>query len=134
MKHSLRIKISKFETVDVKSRIVLLGGIVIMSVLTISLARSYSIFVKSNQEVSKAQKKVEDLKNEEVRLQENLDRVKSNEYIEKELRDKLGLAKEGEIVLVLPDEETLKKYAPDLDEEEEILPDPNWKKWLKLFF
>ena len=37
----------------------------------------------------------------------------SDEFIEKQLRDKLGLAKKGEIILILPDEETLKK-RPDL--------------------
>ncbi len=43
------------------------------------------------------------------------------------------MAKEGEIIIVLPDEEILGTLAPNLEEEEEALPDPNWKKWLKLF-
>ena len=43
------------------------------------------------------------------------------------------MAKEGEIVVILPDPETVRKFAPSIYTEEEPLPDPNWKKWLKLF-
>ena len=43
------------------------------------------------------------------------------------------MAKEGEIVVILPDEHILRKLAPDREIEEEVLPDPNWKKWMKLF-
>ena len=67
-------------------------------------------------------------------MEQRLAEVKGEEYIEKQLRDNLGLAKEGEIVVVLPDEEILRKIAPSVPEEEDILPDPTWKKWLKLFF
>ncbi|MDP3994252.1 MAG: hypothetical protein Q8P91_00270, partial [bacterium] len=59
--------------------------------------------------------------------------AKKQEYIEKQLRDKLGLSKEGETIVVLPDADTLRKLVPPIPGEEEILPDPNWKKWLKLF-
>jgi cell division protein FtsB len=76
---------------------------------------------------------VEKLKRENEELAKNLTKVKSQEYVEKQLRDKLGLAKEGETVVVLPDEDILRKLAPSLPVEEDYLPDPTWKKWLKLF-
>ena len=67
------------------------------------------------------QKKNEELK---VKLQE----AQSREFIEKIARDKLGLAKEGETVVILPPSEPeVTKSA-----EEKII--PNWQKWWKLFF
>jgi hypothetical protein len=42
--------------------------------------------------------------------------------------------KEGEVIVVLPDEDILRKLAPLLPTEENTLPEPNWKKWEKLFF
>ena len=77
---------------------------------------------------------VRKLEEENQNLEKKVEEVTSDDYIEKQIRDKLGLAKEGEIVLVLPEPEVLKKFAPKIEEEEEILPDPNWKKWIKLFF
>jgi 2-phospho-L-lactate guanylyltransferase (CobY/MobA/RfbA family) len=76
---------------------------------------------------------VKELQRENRKLKRDLQEKESEEFIEKELRNKLNLAKKGEIVVVLPDEEILRKLAPERVEEEEALPDPNWKKWLKLF-
>ena len=62
-----------------------------------------------------------------------MEKVQSDIYIEKQMRDKLGLAKEEEVVIIMPDEEILRKLAPTYPEEEQTLPDPNWKKWAQLF-
>ena len=100
----------------------------------VSLIRNILRVVESNKRIEKAQDQVERLKKENEELEEKLAVTRSEGYIEKQLRDKLGLAKEGEIVIVLPDEKILETLAPSLEEEEETLPDPNWKKWLKLFY
>ena len=99
-----------------------------------SLIRNILRVVESNKRIEKAQDRVEKLKGENEKLEEKLAVTRSEGYIEKQLRDKLGLAKEGEIVIVLPDEKILETFAPSLEEEEETLPDPNWKKWLKMFY
>lgn len=102
--------------------------------LSSSLFRSYQRAAKTKAVIDREKTKVEELKKENTKLGEDLARVKSEEFIERQLRDKLGLAKPGEIVLVLPDAETLKKLAPPLEREEDVLPDPPWKKWQRLFF
>jgi cell division protein FtsB len=102
-------------------------------VLLLSLARNVLRIRKSGLKISEAQQKVDKLKVENQELQQKLSEVTQGDYIEKQLRDKLGMAKEGEIVVVLPDDETLRKLAPRPVEEEETLPDPNWKKWVHLF-
>lgn len=105
----------------------------VVVLLFISLVRNIAKSIQVGNRIKAENAKLEELKNEKSQLEKKLAETQSAEYIEKQLRNKLGLAKEGEIVLVLPDEETLKKMAPEDMEPEEVLPDPTWKKWLKLF-
>lgn len=99
----------------------------------VSLFRNFSRAKSSGNRIENARERVEELKRENEKLRRDLQEKESEEFIEKELRDKLNLAKEGEIVVVLPEEEILRKLAPERIEEEEVLPDPNWMKWMKLF-
>ena len=97
-------------------------GLLLLIGLSTSLVRSYQKAAKTKALVEREKKKIEELKSQ------------NEKFIEKQLRDRLGLAKAGEIILVLPDAETLKKLAPKVGEEVETLPDPPWKKWVDLFF
>jgi len=108
--------------------------IALFLVLSISLIRNIIKISQAGKVVGEASLRVEMLKEENLKLQERLNEVQGEAYVEKELRDKLGLAKEGETILVLPEEDIVRSLAPKPAEEEETLPDPNWKKWLKLFF
>ncbi|MFZ5932698.1 MAG: FtsB family cell division protein [Patescibacteria group bacterium] len=103
-------------------------------VFLISLVRNISRVLEARKRIGRAESRVEKLKEENEEIKRKLAEVKGEEFIEKQLRDRLGLAKEGEIVVVLPDEEILRKIAPPVPEEEDTLPDPTWKKWLKLFY
>jgi cell division protein FtsL len=108
--------------------------LVLVSVLMlVSLFRNILKVRQVNERIEKKKLQLEKLQSENEKLKKEVARVKSEEFIEKQLRDKLGLAKEGEIVVVLPDKETLRAFAPNIEEEEETLPLPNWKKWLQLF-
>jgi len=77
--------------------------------------------------LAKIEKDNEDLKNQIAQAQ-------SPDFIETEIRNKLGLAKSGEAIVVLPDAAILRQLTPQPSQEADVLPDPNWKKWLKLFF
>jgi cell division protein FtsB len=108
--------------------------IAVFSLMLISLTRNILKIRTFRGRLTETEERIEKLKSGNEVLGEKLDTFQSDEYIEKQLRDKLGLAKEEEIIIVLPDEETIRKFAPKTEEEEEILPNPNWKKWFKLFF
>jgi len=112
------------------SKYLLIFGVVIVA---ISLVRNIIRTINIRNRIKEEEKKVEVLQKEKDELEKKVVEAESDAYIEKQLRDKLGLAKEGEIVLVLPEDEILRKIAPIINEEEDILPDPNWKKWFKLF-
>jgi cell division protein FtsB len=100
----------------------------------VTLGRNILKISEDKKKIEETKKRIEKLKEENKELNDQLTEVKSREYIEKELRDKLGLVKEGETVVVLPDKEILGKIVPKTPDEEEVLPDPIWKKWAKLFF
>ena len=107
--------------------------IIISIFLGISLFRNISNVKSVNQRIKQKEKEVANIQKEQEELQKKLEFTKSQEYMEKQLRDKLGLAKEGETVVVMPAPEILRKFAPEHEEEEDVLPDPSWRKWLKLF-
>jgi len=108
--------------------------IIFFVLLTLSLARNVVRILRAGEKVTEAEARVEKLKKENEELKKRLDTVGSEEYIEKQLRDNLGLARQEEIVIVLPDEETLRALAPRTQSEQEVLPDAIWKKWMNLFF
>lgn len=100
----------------------------------VSLIRNILRINRANKEILKAEERVDEAIAENNELKVKVEELRSPEFQEVQLRDKLDLAKEGEIVVVLPDEEILRKLAPKRIEEENILPDPNWKRWMNLFF
>lgn len=107
--------------------------LVLAFILSVSLINSISKIAGSNQKITDAQNKLDELGKENKELDSKFHAVKSAQFIERQARDKLGLAKKGEIVVVLPDDNTLKSLAPKVEDENWSFPDPNWKLWLKLF-
>jgi cell division protein FtsB len=103
-------------------------------IFSVSLIRNITKILNAQRRIKEEGERVKALEVENEKIRGKITDVKSQEYLEKQMRDKLGLAKEGEIVVVLPDEGTLRKLVPQEAEEKEVLPDPTWKKWLKLFF
>ncbi len=108
-------------------------ALVLFLILLSSLTKSLKKLKEGENQISKNEIKLEKIRQENERLSSQLKIVQSDEYLEKQLRDKLGLAKEGEIVLVLPEASVVKKLSPQIPEEEEVKPKPNWQKWLELF-
>lgn len=96
---------------------------------TLSVMKKMWSIYKASGRLAREQAIVTQLENENKDLQQKITRAKSREFIEKEARDKLNLAKPGETVLVLPQVESTQTativYANDA---------PNWQKWWKLFF
>jgi len=120
----IQTKLSKY------SRLAILFVIL---VLTLSLARNLSKAASARRTIEDKEREVEKVKKEAEDAKKRLDEASSDMYVEKQLRDTLGLVKEGEVVVILPSDDVLRSLSPKLDDEEETLPDPNWKRWMKLF-
>lgn len=71
-----------------------------------------------------------EIKNKQLRLE--LEYVKSPEFIERQARDKLGLVKEGETLIIIPEEKLRQILQKDQKLDEIRLPNP--VGWWKLFF
>ncbi|MGA3291570.1 MAG: septum formation initiator family protein [Candidatus Microgenomates bacterium] len=107
---------------------------VLVAILLLSTVRNIQKVIAIRAEVEKERQKVSKMEADNAALQAQIAQTQGSEYIEKQIRDKLGLVKRGEAIVILPDDDTLRKLAPPEPTEEETLPDPNWKKWEKLFF
>lgn len=68
------------------------------------------------------------LREENMTLERTLQDIGGEAYAEKIARDKLGMVREGETIVIMPQEENSNQKT----ENKEAL--PNWKKWWKLFF
>lgn len=87
----------------------------------------------SNKLVESQTTKLEIARNEYEELNQKLEVVQSSEYLEKELREKLGLARPGEIIVILPEIEKVKKMSPNLPVKRKNPARPNYQKWIDLF-
>ena len=101
--------------------------------LLVSLIRNISIMATGDKRIAEEEAKLEKARKKNSELKATVAKISTPEYLEKQARDRLGLVREGETIVVLPDEETLKKMAPRFEREVDTLPDPTWKKWVKLF-
>lgn len=111
----------------------LVAAVIIFIILVSSLIKSLKRIREGNTVIEKTKIKLSKINEENKKLEKTLQVVQSEGFIEKQLRDKLGLAKNEEIILVLPEADIVKRLSPQIPEEEEIKPKPNWQKWLELF-
>ncbi|OGM02462.1 hypothetical protein A2115_02740 [Candidatus Woesebacteria bacterium GWA1_41_8] len=106
----------------------------LFALLILSLVKNILKLREVNMQIKEEKERIINLEKEGKDLTAELNSVQSQVYIEKQLRDKLDMSKEGEIVIVLPDVATLRKFAPKDEQEEDVLPDPYWMMWYKTFF
>ena len=127
--HSLNSDLLKDRFAKYSNYLIVFVAILLM----VSLYRSISKIRLADEKIEETRGKVEKLERENQELESDLVFAESEEYLEKQLRDGLGYAKLEEIIVVLPDEELLRKLAPKLEQEEVELPKANWEKWAGLF-
>ncbi len=102
-------------------------------ILSVTLLKNIGHTKDVQKQIEAEKAKIEKIETDNQKLIAQITETQSPQFIEKQVRDKLGLGREGEAVVVLPDEDTLRKLAPKIPQDEDTLPDPTWKKWLNLF-
>lgn len=83
------------------------------------------------QEIGELRENVTKLEQERNRLLAVKSEVEKDEFIEKEAREKLGVGREGETILVLPNEKIINQQLPVADKGDRRV--ENWQKWLEVF-
>lgn len=109
------------------------GVLILVVLMGLSVVRNVSRVMAIKREVQAEKARLTKIEKENKELEVQISKTQSPDFVEKQVRDKLGLVKEGETEVVLPDADTLRKLAPKIAQEEDMLPDPIWKRWLKLF-
>lgn len=109
-----------------------LAVLIIVILTLVSLTRNILKVKKAGQRIDKEREKLAKLEQEHAELEAKLATLQSDVYIEMQIRDGLGLAKEGEYIVIMPDDDELRKLAPSLPEVAQTEPLPNWRKWLNL--
>ena len=112
-----------------KKNLLLISAIIVALILGFNSARKILTFRGTFEKVEEAEEKLERLKTENEVLKRDLEFKKSEEFAEKEIRNKLGLAKEGEVIVLIPRESD--ERLTTNDERKNI---SNWQKWKELFF
>ena len=107
---------------------------ILIALLGIALVSDIQRVNQIKAQVQAEKAKVAGIQAQNNKLMTELTQTQNPDFIEKEIRNQLGLGKTGEAVVVLPDDDTLRKLAPQVPVEADTLPPPDWKKWEKLFF
>ncbi|MBI2028622.1 MAG: septum formation initiator family protein [Candidatus Levybacteria bacterium] len=111
-------------------KIVFVITIIVCLIIINNLVRSiYSIWQKEDLAIS-AQKELDYQKELNIKLKSQLSYVQTQEFIEREARNKLFMTKPNESIVIVSKEEKESENPSDNKRENK----PNWKKWLELFF
>ena len=113
-------------------RIVRFIVIVVSIVMVINLSRSIWDLWRRRDVLGERQEVLRRTQEENKRLQSELEYAGSGEFIEQEARNRLGLGREGETVVMLPKSQITNPNNQTKQEKEEKF--PNWKRWWRLFF
>lgn len=104
--------------------------VIILAIIAKNLIFSIHVQLTNTDTVTTLEQDLQMKKYDNEFLKQKLSYVKSNEFVEKQARDKLGLVKQGEFIVIGPGPVQKQKNEP-LQIQDDT---PNYKKWWKLFF
>ena len=112
-------------------RLVRIVVLLIFCGIGIGMIRSVIGFIEKRGVVAERQAVLDSLKAKNVALERELQNATSTAFIEKTARNKLGLVKEGETVVIL-DKDKINALAAS--GEDSLNTPPTWRQWWALFF
>lgn len=108
--------------------LIIIAGIIISFGLVRNL---YSIYQTSKFQ-EQAVKKLEKLRTENTRLKEEAAASQEQSFIEREARERLGLVKPGEVVVIIPTDQEATASGEISPQVQAVR--PIWQQWISLFF
>lgn len=111
----------------IKTFFILIIGII----LVVNLSRNLLRLLNAAKRIDQKKKEVALLQKEEEDLKRKKEYVESEEFVEKEAREKLNMSKEGEAVALLP--ENLKKILGISRWQGREDQKTNFQRWLEVF-
>lgn len=115
-----------------KKRIYYWLAIIFSLILIINFSKDLWQLLGRRDRINQAEEKLTEAKidNQELKAQKN--QYQQEEFFESEARNKLLMAKEGEVVVILPEE--LKDLKDEVVEQTEPVELPVWRQWLEIFW
>jgi cell division protein FtsB len=101
---------------------------ILLVIFAVNTFNSVSRISQREKVIERAEGKLNELEDSNEQLKRKKAMVESQEFVEKEARNKLNLGKEGEIALILPSISPIVTPTPM-----PIDTSPAWQKWVKLF-
>jgi cell division protein FtsB len=117
------------------SRLFLIVGIAVLVLFSVSLGKEVIRRYEVNKDIQTLEKDVAELEKQNTELSELIEYLNTDSFKEKEARTKLGMAKAGEKVVVIPDVTVAEDNATELvgaPENVEELSNP--ERWVAYFF
>ena len=85
-------------------------GLIIVAIASFNgLFDIYRKYLESSKSLVQAERELETLKNREMELKENLDRLSTQRGVEGEIREKFSVAKDGEMMALIVESKTRSK-------------------------
>lgn len=110
-----------------KRNALLVVVVLIVLILGYNSIKKIKDFKLTSQTVENRQAYLESLKKQNAELKKELTYKESSQFAEIEIRNKLGLAKPGETVVIVPKREETSDQRPETKAQK-----PNWVKWKEL--
>lgn len=134
-----RIKKEKTKkSVGIFTGLFFIAGLVVLVLIGISLGKETYRKRQIQKEIENLQSEIQKTNQENSELGNFISYLSTQEFQEKEAREKLNLQKENERMIVLRKELEQKKETENGNQESGagLIEDksPNWQKWLKFFF
>jgi len=104
-------------------------AIVGLLVTIVGLSRSVIRLIDRKSMLKTKKEELIRIQNEQETLKNRLSLAQTPEFIEKEAREKLNLGKSGETIILVELGDTQLQT-----QGKKVTTEPNWKKWLDLFF
>lgn len=111
-------------------KFIFLGIIFISFFIALNLINQITSAIKSGERLSEAADAVFKLEAKNRQLKQKLSEVQTDDFVESQARNKLGLAKKDEVVMIIT-EEKLKQILGASQSAKIRL--PNWLGWWKVF-
>ena len=112
-------------------KIILIAIILLVLVIAYNLLAQITKALRSQDRLSAQAEAVLSLEAKNRELKRKLTDIQSPEFIEQQARDKLGLGKSGETVVIIPEEKLKTVLGASKSAEPRL---PNWLGWLRVFF
>lgn len=114
-------------------KLVIIAGLILFLVVFVSLTRQIVTVWQASYRLDQATEEVANLQKQNQQLKDKLKQVTSIGFIEQQARDKLNMARPGETVVIIGQDQ-INQVASASAVLGDYVQIPNWQAWLNLFF